>query len=42
LLLKVGWPVKFQLTKQTRQAIEDDLPASGKKPGNFCFCEQPT
>jgi integrase len=30
---KTGRPVKFELTEQTRQAIEDYLRASGKKPG---------
>jgi hypothetical protein len=29
---KMGRPVKFELTKQTRQAIEDYLRASGRKP----------
>jgi integrase len=30
---KTGRPVRFELTEQTRQAIEDYLRASGKKPG---------
>jgi integrase len=30
---KTGRPVKFELTEQTRQAIEDYMRASGKKPG---------
>src|SRR3981189_2413969 len=34
---KTGRPVKFELTEQTRQAIEDYLRASGKKPGDFLF-----
>src|SRR5215510_543628 len=34
---KTGRPVKFELTEQTRQAIEDYLRASGKKPGEFLF-----
>src|SRR2546423_509344 len=34
---KTGRPVKFELTEQTRQAIEDYLRASGKKPGEFPF-----
>src|SRR5262245_23583116 len=32
---KTGRPVKFELTEQTRQAIEDYLRASGRKPGEF-------
>jgi integrase len=32
---KTGQPVRFELTEQTRQAIEDYLRASGKKPGVF-------
>jgi integrase len=34
---KTGQPVKFELSEQTRQAIEDYLRASGKKPGDFLF-----
>ncbi|WGD54896.1 tyrosine-type recombinase/integrase [Bradyrhizobium sp. CB1650] len=34
---KTGRPVKFELTEQTRQAVEDYLRASGKKPGEFLF-----
>jgi integrase len=34
---KTGRPVKFELTEQTREAIEDFLRASGKKPGEFLF-----
>ena len=34
---KTGRSVKFELTEQTRQAIEDYLRASGKKPGEFLF-----
>jgi integrase len=34
---KTGQPVRFELTEQTRQAIEDYLRASGKKPGEFLF-----
>jgi integrase len=29
--------VKFELTDQTRQAVEDYLRATGKKPGEFLF-----
>ena len=34
---KTGRPVKFELTDQTRQAVEDYLKAAGKKPGKFLF-----
>ena len=34
---KTGQPVKFELSEQTRQAIEDYLRASGKKPGDLLF-----
>src|SRR6185503_19351912 len=34
---KTGRPVKFELTEQTRQAIEDYLRASGKKVGELLF-----
>jgi integrase len=34
---KTGRPVKFELTDQTRQAVEDYLRAAGKKPGEFLF-----
>jgi integrase len=34
---KTGRPVKFELTEQTRQAIEDYLRTSGKKVGEFLF-----
>jgi integrase len=34
---KTGRPVKFELTEQARQAIEDYLRASGRKPGEFLF-----
>jgi integrase len=32
---KTGRPVKFELTDQTRQAVEDYLRAASKKPGEF-------
>jgi integrase len=32
-----GGPVKFELTDQTRQAIDDYLKAAAKKPGDFLF-----
>src|SRR6202051_4118630 len=34
---KRGRPVKFELTDQTRQAVDDYLKAAGKKPGDFPF-----
>jgi integrase len=34
---KTGRPVKFELTDQTRQAVDDYLRATGKKPGEFLF-----
>jgi integrase len=37
---KTRRPVKFELTEQTRQAIEDYLRASGKKPGEFLFASR--
>jgi integrase len=34
---KTGRPVKFELTDQTRQAVDDYLRAVSKKPGEFLF-----
>jgi integrase len=34
---KTGRPVKFELTDQTREAVDDYLKAAGKKPGEFLF-----
>ena len=34
---KTGRPVKFELTDQTRQAVEGYLKAASKKPGEFLF-----
>ena len=34
---KTGQPVKFELTEQTRQAVDDYLRATGKRPGEFLF-----
>ena len=34
---KTGRPVKFELTDQARQAIDDYLKAASKKPGDFLF-----
>jgi integrase len=34
---KTGRPVRFELTEQTRQAVDDYLNAAGKAPGEFLF-----
>jgi len=34
---KTGQPVRFELTEQTRQAVDDYLRAVAKKPGEFMF-----
>jgi len=34
---KTGIPVKFELTEQTREAVDAYLKSSGKKPGEFLF-----
>jgi hypothetical protein len=34
---KTGRPVKFELTDQIRQAIDDYLKAATKKPGEFLY-----
>ena len=34
---KIGRPVRFELTEQTRQAIDAYLKMAGKKPGEFLF-----
>jgi integrase len=34
---KTGRPVRFELTEQTRQAIDDYIKVAGKKPGEFLF-----
>jgi integrase len=34
---KTGQSVKFELTEQTRQTVDDYLTAAGKKPGDFLF-----
>jgi len=34
---KTGKPVRFELTEQTRLAIDDYLRVSGRKPGQFLF-----
>src|SRR5437016_8448494 len=34
---KTGQPVRFELSEQTRQAVDDYLMAVNKKPGEFLF-----
>jgi len=34
---KTGRPVRFELSEQTRQAIDDYLKAASKRPGEFLF-----
>ena len=34
---KTGRPVRFELTEQTRQTIDDYVRVAGKKPGEFLF-----
>jgi integrase len=34
---KAGQPVRFELTEQTRQAVDDYVRAVGKRPGEFMF-----
>jgi integrase len=34
---KTGLPVKFELTEHTRQAIDDYLNATNKRPGDYLF-----
>ena len=34
---KPGRPVKFELSEQTRQAVDDYLKAANKRPGEFLF-----
>src|SRR3954462_6327108 len=34
---KTGRPVKFELTDQTREAVDDYLRVTGKTPGEFLF-----
>lgn len=34
---KTGRPVRFELTDQTRQAIDEYLRLTGRKPGQFLF-----
>jgi integrase len=34
---KTGRPVRFELTEQTRQAVDEYLADTGKKPGDYLF-----
>jgi integrase len=34
---KTGRPVRFELTEQTRQAVNDYIKAASRKPGEFLF-----
>lgn len=34
---KTGRPVKFEMTEQTREAVDEYLRATGAKPGDFLF-----
>jgi integrase len=36
---KTGRPVRFELTEQTRQAVDAYLRVAGKKPGEFLFTD---
>jgi len=37
---KTGVPVRFEVTEQTRQAVDDYIRAAGRKPGEFLFGAQ--
>ena len=37
---KTGRPVKFELTDQTREAVDNYLRATGKKQGQFLFASR--
>jgi integrase len=34
---KTGWTVRFELSEQTRQAVDDRLKTANKRPGEFLF-----
>ena len=34
---KTGQPIRFELTEQTRQAVDEYIRYAGKKPGEFLF-----
>ncbi len=37
---KTGRPVRFELTEQTREAVDDYIKAAGKMPGEFLFASR--
>jgi integrase len=37
---KTGHPVRFELTEQTREAIDDHIRVAGRKPGDFLFASR--
>jgi integrase len=37
---KTGHPVRFEITEQTRHAVDEYITTSGKKPGEFLFGRQ--
>ena len=37
---KTGRPVRFELTEQTREAVDDYIKAAGKRPGEFLFASR--
>lgn len=37
---KTGHPVRFELTEQTREAVDDYIKAAGKKSGEFLFASR--
>jgi integrase len=37
---KTGHPVRFEITEQTRQAVDEYISTAGKKPGEFLFGRQ--
>jgi integrase len=37
---KTGRPVRFEMTEQTRQALDNYIRASGSRPGQFLFSSQ--
>ena len=39
---KTGQPVRFEVTEQTRQAVDEHLRAAGKRPGEFLFSSRRT
>ncbi len=34
---KTGQPVRFEVTEQTRQAVDDYIRVTGRRPGHFLF-----